>query len=446
MAEKKITVSFCTLGCRVNQYETRAVQEEFVNLGFEVLPFSDKCDAYVINTCTVTAESDRKSRQMIRRAAKSGQGDAVIAVMGCMSQISPEQTAKIDGVDIVLGNTDKTSCASLVKEAIEKKRGRQNAVPALCMVEDIFKQTQIEDMSVTGSDNTRAFVKIVDGCENNCSYCIIPSARGKIRSKSIEKVTRECENITKIAKSREIVLTGIETAAFGKDNGQDLCDLAKSVANVKDVARIRFGSLEPTVIKEDFAKSLSQNPKFMPHFHLSLQSGCDDVLGAMKRKYNTTMFLRKLEILRKYFGENLEITTDIIVGFPRETKEQFEETARFVEKCAFLYVHIFPYSDRKGTKASMLCGKISEDEKKQRAAILNEIMKRTRRKVLEKYIGKTFPVLCETQKNGFMHGYTPNFIEVRFKAKDLLPNDIVNVKLESIDKDIEFVFGEIVKD
>lgn len=432
MAKNKKTVAFCTLGCRVNQYETRAVEEEFIKLGFEVLSFSDKCDAYVINTCTVTAQSDRKSRQMIRRAVKTGKEGAVIAVMGCMSQIDGDRTAKIDGVDIVLGNVDKMLCAKLVNDALDKKM-------RVCFVPDIFEQEKIEQMSVTGSDNTRAFVKIVDGCENNCSYCIIPKARGKIRSKTIDQVKKECKDITKIGKCREIVLTGIETAAFGKDNNQTLFDLAQSVAELEDVKRIRFGSLEPTVIKEEFAKSLSQNPKFMPHFHLSLQSGSDAVLGAMKRKYNTKMFMQKLELLRKHFGENLEVTTDIIVGFPGETKEQFEETVRFVQECKFSYVHIFPYSDRKGTKASTMQGKLSEDEKKQRAFLLNKVMIDTRRKVLEKYIGKTFPVLCETYKDGFMHAHTPNFIEVRFKAKDLLPNDIVNVTLESIEEDCEYV-------
>ena len=429
----KKTVAFCTLGCRVNQYETRAVEEAFMEKGFAVGKFTEKCDVYVINTCTVTGESDRKSRQMIRRAVKNGKGEAVVAVMGCMSQVDMEAAAKIDGVSVVIGNGDKMSVVDKVLSVM------QDSIP-VHSVPDIYSYDTVEDMSVTGSDNTRAFLKVVDGCENHCSYCIIPSARGKIRSKAPEKVAEECESICRIGACREIVLTGIETAAYGKDIGCDLATLVEMVSRNPDVKRIRLGSLEPTVLKEDFVKRLAAIPKFMPHFHLSLQSGSDSVLARMKRKYNTRMFCEKLELLRKYFPD-CEITTDIIVGFPGETQAEFEETLTFVEKCRFLYIHIFPYSDRKGTVASGMEGKLSTDEKTRRCALLNEKMLEIRRDILSGYIGRKMPVLCEQAKNGLVHGYTPNFIETRFENESAKPNDIVEITLSEIQENAEFVFG-----
>jgi len=432
------TAAFYTLGCRVNQYETRAVEEEFEKLGFEICSFSEKCDVYVVNTCTVTAESDRKSRQMIRRAVKNGKNEALVIVMGCMSQISPEDAVKIDGVDAVFGNSEKLACALFAYKTLCEKK-KENKVQSF--VTDIFLEDKIEKMSVCGSDNTRAFLKVVDGCENNCSYCIIPKARGRIRSKTADEVVSECREIVEKGGCREIVLTGIETAAYGRDTKSNLAELSEVVSKIENVRRIRLGSLEPTVIKEELCKGFSQIPEFMPHFHLSLQSGCDKILAAMKRKYNTGMFLEKLELLRKYFPD-VEFTTDIIVGFPGETKEMFEETVRFVEKCRFLYVHVFPYSDRKGTKASEMGGKLSEQEKHERAVALTEKMLEVRRSVLEKYLGKTAKVLCETSKNGFVHGYTENYIEVRFADDGTVrPNDIVEVELCSISEDTGFMLA-----
>ena len=433
----KKTVAFCTLGCRVNQYETRAVEEGFIKHGFTVGKFTDKCDVYVINTCTVTGESDRKSRQMIRRAVKNGKGEAVVAVIGCMSQIDADAVRRIDGVSVVLGNGDKMSVVDLVIS----KMGMisEDSIPVY-NIPDIYSFENIEDMSVTGSDNTRAFLKVVDGCENHCSYCIIPSARGKVRSKAPEKVVEECKTICEVGSCREIVLTGIETAAYGLDIGSDLATLVEKVAENPDIKRIRLGSLEPTVLKEGFVKRLSAVPTFMPHFHLSLQSGSDSVLSRMKRKYNTRMFYEKLELLRKYFPD-CEITTDIIVGFPGETDKEFKQTLEFVEKCRFLYIHIFPYSDRKDTLASKMDGKLSLEEKTKRCSILNQKMLEIRRDILCGYIGRKMPVLCETTKNGLVHGYTPNFIEIRFENNTVKPNDIIEVTLSQIEENSEFVFG-----
>ncbi len=442
---KKYTVAFYTLGCRVNQYETRAVEELFQSEGFEICKFDSMCDVYVINTCTVTAESDRKSRQIIRRAVQNGKGKALVAVMGCMSQVSPKQCEKIQGVDIIMGNSQKLSCVKYVKKLLDDKRtaGQDNIGKRLMLVGDICRQSKIEPMSVCGSDNTRAFVKIQDGCENNCSYCIIPKARGKVRSKSIQEVVRECRDITEKGGAREIVLTGIETAAFGRDSGQTLEELARAIAELPLVKRIRFGSLEPTVITEQFAQKLSSNKKFMPHFHLSLQSGSDEILRLMRRKYNTDMFFKRLEILKKHFKDELEITTDIIVGFPGETRQMFDETVRFCEKCQFLYIHIFPYSDRDGTAASSFENKLSEAEKKSRASELNRKMLEVRKNVLSKHLGKEKQVLCETHKGKIMHGYTDNFVEVRVPDEnlELCPNDIVTVKLEQVADDCAYVAG-----
>ncbi|MBE6682199.1 MAG: tRNA (N(6)-L-threonylcarbamoyladenosine(37)-C(2))-methylthiotransferase MtaB [Ruminococcaceae bacterium] len=437
MTKNNKTVAFCTLGCRVNQYETRAVEEAFINKGFSVGKFTDKCDVYVINTCTVTGESDRKSRQMIRRAVKNGKGKAVVAVMGCMSQVDADAVRKIDGVSVVLGNGDKMSAVDLV--IAQMGIISDDSIPVYS-VPDIYSYKEIENMSVTGSDNTRAFLKVVDGCENHCSYCIIPSARGKVRSKKPEDVVEECKAICKVGGCREIVLTGIETAAYGKDIGCDLATLVEKVSENPDVKRIRLGSLEPTVLKEDFVKRLSAVPNFMPHFHLSLQSGSDSVLARMKRKYNTKMFYEKLELLRKYFPD-CEITTDIIVGFPGETNEEFKQTLVFIEKCRFLYIHIFPYSDRKDTVASKMDGKLSLEEKTKRCAILNKRMLEIRREILDGYIGRKMPVLCEQAKNGLVHGYTPNFIETRFENNAAKPNDIIEVTLSQIEENAEFVFG-----
>ena len=427
------TVAFCTLGCRVNQYETRAVEEAFIKKGFAIGKFTDKCDVYVVNTCTVTGESDRKSRQMIRRAVKNGKGEAIVAVMGCMSQTDSDAASKIEGVSVVVGNGDKMSVVDKVLSLLDSR------IPVYD-VPDIYSYDLIEEMSVEGSDNTRAFLKVVDGCENHCSYCIIPSARGKVRSKAPEKVAEECADICTKGGCREIVLTGIETAAYGKDLGCDLATLVELVSQNPDVKRIRLGSLEPTVLREDFIRRLSLVKNFMPHFHLSLQSGSDSVLARMKRKYNTKMFYEKLELLRKYFPD-CEITTDIIVGFPGETQQEFEETLSFVEKCRFLYIHIFPYSDRKGTVASGMKDKLSTDEKTRRCAILNEKMLAVRSDILNTYLKRKMPILCETTKKGFVHGYTPNFIEVRFENNNAKPNDIIEVELSQIHENAEFVFG-----
>ena len=414
--------------------------------GFEIGSFDERCDVYVINTCTVTAESDRKSRHIIRRAKKAGGEDAIVLAMGCMVQVSPEQAEKIEGLDYGAGTRNKMTLVEKTLELLAERDGKTTVVPT-----DFAETDSMEAMSISGSDTTRAFLKISDGCNNNCAYCIIPKARCPVCSKPENEV---CEEIKTLCSNgyREVVLTGIETAAYGKDTGDtDLSELVCTVNGLDcELKRIRLGSIEPTFIKERTVKNLASSEKMMPHYHLSLQSGCDSVLAAMRRKYNTRQFLGVLELLRANIPD-VTFTTDIIVGFPGETEEMFEQTCDFVRKCGFLYVHIFPYSDRSGTDASRMRGKLSEAEKKRRAAILKEVMHETRKKAVEGYVGTVRPVLVETVKDGIATGHTDNFMEVKFDTgiqnemcTGIQKNSVVNVRITGISDDYEYVKGELV--
>ena len=441
MAEKPYTAAFYTLGCRVNQYETRAVEEAFMAKGFAIGSFEEPCDVYVINTCTVTAESDRKSRQLIRRARKIGGKNAIVMAMGCMVQTSPRETARILGLDYAVGNREKLTLADVAWEMLA---GKKPDVRVHTGDDASFP----DRMRVTGSDNTRAFLKIADGCDNRCSYCIIPTARGTVRSKLPQAV---CEEVCTLVRNgcREVVFTGIETAAYGKDLADtDLVSLIGQVEALDDACpdRIRLGSLEPTVLKPERVRSFAAFRHMMPHYHLSLQSGSDAVLAAMRRKYNTRMFYEVLCDLRRTIPD-VTVTTDIIVGFPGETEEMFEQTVDFVRKCAFLFVHIFPYSDRAGTEASRMSGKIGDAEKKRRAARLKEVMLDVRRKVLSAYIGTERTVLVETVTDGVAAGHTDNFIETSFAADGQIPvtvNRLVTVRLTGISADCTHMQAELL--
>ena len=405
-------VSLCTLGCKVNQYESQAIAEDFERLGFLLSSFDEKCDVYIINTCTVTAESDKKSRQMIRRARKNGGKDAVVIAIGCFTQAQKENIEKITELDAAFGNADKSKVAKFANELLCEKTSGTDTV-FINKISDIFDKTEYDETSITRSERTRAFVKIVDGCENRCAYCIIPSVRGKIRSRSKDSIIKE---LTVLANAgyKEVVLTGIETAAYGKDlENCSLAELLIEADKIEGIERIRLGSLEPTVIKDDFVNAVYSMKHAVPHFHLSLQSGSDAVLKGMRRKYNTKMFYETLCKLRKAIPD-VTFTTDIIVGFPGETEEMFLETCEFVKKCRFLYVHIFPYSGRKGTEAVKLPDQIPESVKKERAAILKKIMLETRNTVLKEFDGKKTTVLFEEKnKYGFFTGHTPHYIEAR---------------------------------
>ena len=436
MSIEKRTAGIYTLGCKVNQYESQAIAEELEARGFDIVSPTAVCDAYIINTCTVTAESDRKARQFIRRAISKNPSAAII-VTGCMAQTAPEDVAAIEGVDAVIGNSDKLSAARLADELAGNKNKGENAAIAVSDIDT----APFENMNITRFDRTRAYVKIEDGCESRCTYCIIPNARGKIRSKPLGEVIREVEALTQNG-CREIVLTGIETASYGKDlGGVDLADLLCRVDKINGIGRVRLGSLDPSLIKEDFVKRIAPLTSLAPHFHLSLQSGSSKVLADMKRKYNADMAMRAIELLRKYIPR-AQFTTDIIVGFPGESEENFEQTAEFVKKAKFLMTHIFPYSKRKGTPAATMPGQIQKAEKSRRLHVLSDIEAQIRRELLEKRI-KDEPyaeVLFETFADGFVTGHTDDFIEVKVPADKPLHAELVKVRLVSTDGNV--CFGE----
>ena len=428
-----------TLGCKVNQYESQAIAEELEARGFEIASPAGKCDAYIINTCTVTAESDRKARQFIRRAI-SKNPDAVVIVTGCMAQTAPDAVAAIEGVDAVIGNTDKLAAAKFADELVSKNSKAESAAIA---VSDIYS-APFENMTITKFDRTRAYVKIEDGCESRCTYCIIPAARGKIRSKPFAEVIKEVEILTANG-CREVVLTGIETASYGKDlGGVDLADLLCRVDKIEGIGRVRLGSLDPSLIKEDFVKRIAPLRSLAPHFHLSLQSGSSKVLASMKRKYNADMAMRAIELLRKYIPR-AQFTTDIIVGFPGETEQDFCETVEFVKKAKFLMTHIFPYSKRQGTPAATMQGQIPKEQKSQRLHLLQSVEAEIREGLLAKRITEepVSEVLFETYSDGVATGHTDDFIEVRVPSPAPLHAELRRVRLTSADK--TFCLGELAE-
>lgn len=437
MAYKNKTVGIYTLGCKVNQYESEAIAEKLEKRGFSAASASGVHDAYVINTCTVTAESDRKARQLIRRVIGKNP-HAPVVVTGCMAQVSADEVAAIEGVDAVVGNTNKAKCADIIERLITEGKNEKPEI----YVEDI-KNSPFESMSIERFERTRAYVKIEDGCESRCTYCIIPDARGSIRSKPVDDVIREVEVLTR-GGCREIVLTGIETGSYGKDlGGIDLADLLSKIDKIEGIGRVRLGSLDPSIIKEDFVKRIAGLESLAPHFHLSLQSGSSRILALMKRKYNARQAMAAIELLRKYIP-NVKFTTDIIVGFPQETDEDFLETAEFVKNAGFLMAHVFPYSKRKGTPAAAMQGQIPKDEKSRRLHILSDIEADVRRAILESEIESenVKEVLFETFTDGVAVGHTSDFLEVRVPSPCALHAKTYPVRFLSTDGNV--LFGEIV--
>lgn len=432
--EKKIerTVGIYTLGCKVNQYESEAIAEYLEANGISVIPLPAFCDAYIINTCTVTAESDRKARQFIRRAI-SKNPDAYIIVTGCFAQSSPEDIAKINGVDFICGNGEKLIAAKKLIEYFNTDKSKNE--PEI-YVNDI-NSANFEEMSITRFDRTRAYVKIEDGCENRCAYCIIPSARGKIRSKAPQNIISEVETLVKNG-CKEIVLTGIETASYGKDlGGITLAELLCKVDKIEGLERLRLGSLDPSLITPQFVNKISKLRTLAPHFHLSLQSGSSRVLALMRRKYNADMAMRAIKLLRDNIP-NVCFTTDVIVGFPQESETDFQETVDFVKEAGFLTVHIFPYSSRKGTEAAKMKGQINSEEKSRRLHILEKAAQESTAKILqiqapEEAVKK---VLFETFDGEFAYGHTDNFLEVAVPSNIDLRSRILNVKILRTEKNI----------
>ena len=406
------------LGCKVNAYETEAMQQLLEQAGYEIVPFTEQADVYVINTCSVTNMADRKSRQMLHKSKKINP-DAIVVAAGCYVNADTKKAAEDNAVDIVLGNNCKINIVEALENYYKDKNNSE-------MVVDFKEKQEYEELKLDEvSTHTRAYIKIQDGCNQFCSYCIIPYTRGRIRSRDIDEIEEE---VTKLVSKgfKEVVLTGIHLTSYGVDNNKgSLLEVIMRLDKIDGLQRIRLGSLEPRVITEEFAKTLSSSKKICPHFHLSLQSGCDTVLKRMNRKYTTQEYYDKCCILRKYFN-NPAITTDVIVGFPQETEEEFEATKVFLEKVHFYEMHIFKYSRRKGTVADRMEGQVDEKVKTQRSAILLELENKMSKEYRQQHIGKTEEVLIEeiVSENGkdYLMGFTPDYIRVKIACDTALDN------------------------
>ena len=437
MSHSHLSVGIYTLGCKVNQYESEAIAEAFEKQGFQILPPTSVCDVYVINTCTVTAESDRKARQFIRRAIHKNP-NALVLVTGCFSQTSPDAVSAIEGVDYVCGNSNKLSVVDAATELI--KAGKKPEQPIV--VRSAPDASGFESMHITRFERTRAYVKIEDGCESRCTYCIIPDARGSIRSKAPDDVIKEVRELTENG-CREIVLTGIETASYGKDLGNvDLADLLCEIDRIPNVGRIRLGSLDPSLMKQSFVDRIASLGSLAPHFHLSMQSGSDRILALMKRKYNTRIAREGMERLRRAIPD-VSFTTDMIVGFPGETEDDFQKSLQIVSDAGFLMVHVFPYSRRQGTPAAAMSGQIAESIKHERVAILSEKAASIRSSILDRMIGTEVEVLFEGYANGIAKGHTPNFVEVACPVDTPCQAETATVKIERHDGNL--CYGSLVK-
>lgn len=421
-------VKFLTLGCKVNLYETEAMKGLFEKSGYEVTENED-ADVFVINTCTVTAMSDRKSRQMIRRAKKKNP-QSIVAVVGCYSQVSPDEVAKLEDIDIIMGTTDRTKIVEYV-EAFDGNR--QTYVKS--EIPKIF-----EDLKSTHQSRTRATLKIQDGCRNFCTYCIIPFARGPLRSKSIESTLEEVKELAENG-YKEIVLVGINLAMYGIDNNSSLIDIIEAVCGVEGIERVRLGSLEPNLVTDEFIARTKKLDNFCHHFHLALQSGSTTVLERMKRHYTAEEYLKAAKMLQDAF-DDCALTTDVMVGFPGETEEEFEESRNTVKQVGFSSIHVFPYSRRKGTVADKMENQVDENIKNIRSEKMIETGKILKKEFFEKYIGKTMTVLIEREtEQGTFEGHTSNFIQVFAKGNGS-EGKLINVKLTGYEN--EYMTGEIV--
>ena len=437
------TVAFYTLGCKVNQYETNAMEQQFIKNGYKVVDHHDFADIYVVNTCTVTNIAERKSRQMLRRV-KDINKDAILVVCGCYAQVAKEELEKIPEIDIILGINEKNNIVEIVEDYIKKQVSKEE------IVSDVSNQNEFLDFGdVTYTEKNRAVVKVQDGCNMFCTYCIIPYARGRIRSRKIENVVSE---ITKIAKLgiKEVVITGIHVASYGKDFEENigLIDLLEAINKIDGIERIRLSSIEPNIIDEEFVKRLSKLEKICPHFHLSLQSGCDETLKRMNRKYTTKKYKEAVDLLRNYFPD-VNFTTDVIVGFPGETEEEFNTTYKFLEEIKFYRMHVFKYSKRRGTVAEKMPNQIDGNIKEERSNKLIELSNKNENEYNESYIGKEVNVLFEEYENGYFRGYTTNYMMVNVPGKkedeEKLVDHIFTVKILKNNEETRELIGEIRK-
>ncbi|WP_113671279.1 tRNA (N(6)-L-threonylcarbamoyladenosine(37)-C(2))-methylthiotransferase MtaB [Vallitalea guaymasensis] len=424
-------VAFHTLGCKVNQYETEAMEELFEKSGYQIVDFREIADIYVVNTCTVTNVADKKSRQMLSKAKHNNEG-AIIVAVGCYAQIAKDKLIKDNNIDLVIGSNNKNKIVDLVEEYIHEGN-------KINVVEDIGKTTEYEDILITKvNDKTRAYIKIQDGCNQFCSYCIIPYTRGRIRSREMSSVIKEVNTLASNG-YHEIVLTGIHIASYGKDlTNTSLIELLMRLNEIDGILRIRLGSLEPNLITEEFISQLSKLNKVCPHFHLSLQSGCDATLKRMNRKYTTETFYNKVEIIRKAY-ENPSITTDIIVGFPGETDEEFDCTLDFVRKIRFSGIHVFKYSMREGTPAAARDDQIDPRVKTERSHTLTNVQSKIREEFLNSFINKEVEVLFEEEsmidEKKCYYGFTDNYIKVKVFSDNNIRNLQLSTKIIKIQND-----------
>lgn len=414
-------VGLHTLGCRVNQYETEAIAEAFIKNNYEVVDFDDYADVYIINTCTVTSIGDKKSRQMIRKAKKVNP-KAIVVVAGCYAQVAPEEVAKVEGVDIIIGTSDKGKAAELVEE-YKKNKQQIKKVDNIMSIKE-FEELEIDEYQ----DRTRAFLKIQDGCNRYCSYCLIPYARGPVRSRTPENILKE---VKKLASNgyKEIILSGIHVASYGKDlENINLEQIVELVSEIPGIERIRIGSVEPMFFTDETINKLSRVDKFCPHFHLSLQSGCDATLKRMNRHYTSEMYRDTVNKIRDKFLD-ASITTDVIVGFPGETEEEFNFTYEFLKNIKLSKMHIFKYSPRKGTRASEFSEQVSAEIKETRSKLLIELDEKLEREYIEKFINREMDVLFEETNENLSCGYTKNYIKVCAKTINDVNGKILTTKL-----------------
>ena len=416
-------IAIYTLGCKVNQYETQAMEQELRRRGHQVVDFSDAADVYVVNSCSVTAVSDQKSRQMLHRVRRQ-HPEAVLALCGCYPQTHVEDVRKLD-VDLIAGTGDRMAFLDLLEQEAEERRPME-------AIDQAFDRREFEVLPAGGmEERTRAMLKIEDGCVNFCTYCIIPYARGRVRSEPLDVAVRQAKEL-RAAGYREIVLTGIEISSWGRDlkSGQTLIDLMEALSAAVPELRLRLGSLEPRTITEEFCQRAQALPNLCPQFHLSMQSGCDETLKRMNRKYSSARFLESVELIQRHFTHPA-VTTDMIVGFPGETEEEFRKTLDFIQKCGFAQMHIFPYSIRPGTPAAEMeqVPKAVKEERAKRAAAVAEQMHQS---FLRACVGQRWPVLFEQPKGEKFFGHAPNYMEVLAESSEDLHNCVKTVEITAV--------------
>lgn len=417
MAKK---VAFITLGCKVNQYETNGMAQKMIEQGYTLVEHHEKADIYIINTCTVTNMSDRKSRQSLRKVKEQNPAAIVVAV-GCYAQVAKDELEKIPEIDLVLGNDEKANITQYIEKLISEKSREDH-------INDVMKDIEFTEFGdITFTEKTRAVIKIQDGCDRFCSYCIIPYARGRVRSRKPESILSEIKQIAQKG-IKEVVITGIHIASYGKDFEPKLTliDLLEQINSVQGIERIRLGSIEPLIITEEFLTRLKPLDKICHHFHLSLQSGCDNTLKRMNRRYTTAEFKTIVHMLRQ-FDPQVILTTDIIVGFPGETEEEFNITKQFLTEINFYKMHIFKYSPRKGTKAAQMKEQIDGKTKEKRSKELIELSNQNQLAYHQTYLGKSVEVLWEEEKEGFFQGHTKNYLLIKCAKKELAENQIATV-------------------